>query len=133
MKYIKNLEPILLTNFHGESFKDEDGSPAQMTLKMFLLTKLADPKFGRDMESITSAFQIKKAVNESGDDAEYYEIETTDWEVLSSVVKTPSTQNHYNPVLSHCLIPFMKAITGATDEVVENLVENEEEELGREE
>ena len=126
MKYIKNLEPILLTNFHGENFKDEDGEPAKMTHKSFILQKLADPKFGRDMDAITSAFQLKKAVNDAGDEAAYFAVETKDWEVLSSVIKSPSAQNHYNPILSHCLIPFMKAITDAEDSVVVDLVEEEE-------
>lgn len=121
MKYIKNLKPILLTNFHGENFKDEKGEPAKMTLKMFILEKLADPKFGRDMEAITSAFQLKKALTDAGDNPGYFAVETKDWEVLSSVVKTPSAQNHYNPVLSHCLIPFMKAVTEAVDTVEDSI------------
>lgn len=123
---MKVLDPILLTNFHGESFKDDSGEDAKMTLKSFIYQKLADAKFGRDYDAISSAFQIKQAVSGADDDAEFIALETKDWETLNSVVKSPSEANQYNPVLSHCLIPFMKAIIDAVDELPKDESDSEE-------
>jgi len=114
MKYIKVPQPVKLVSLFGETFKNKDGSDAELSCQEFILQRLMDSKFGAGMESITSAFQIKQAVEESHD-SDTIKLENKDWELLADVIKTPSQGNQYNTNLSHCLLKLMKAITNATD------------------
>lgn len=112
MKYIKKLNPVTLTNLQNTPFEDENGAPITMTIQSFILQRLIDSKFGTGMEGLLSATQIKTAVEESGD---YIELETKDWELLSNVVRQPSSDQQYNPNIAHCLVPIIQAILNATD------------------
>jgi len=112
MKYIKMQETVKLVSLFGDQFKDENGGDAELTCKQFILQRLLDKKFGTGMDAIMSAFQIKQALEKADD---VLELETKDWELLVSVVKTPSPGSEYNTNVAHCLLDFMKAIIGASD------------------
>ena len=111
MKYIKVTESVKLTNWYGEEMKGQDGVPAVISFKDFVIGRLMDPKFSKDMATILRAFEIKTRAEKMG---EYLMLEDADYSLLSDVVSNPSSQAPYNSLISHCLVPFFKAVTEAT-------------------
>lgn len=118
MKYMKVLPNIKLTNLFGEEFKDENGKSVHLSFKDFVLQRLADPKFSKNMDSILSAVQIKNAIENIKED-EVLGLETSDWKNLADAVKEPSPQTPYNSLMSHALLPFMQEIVNAKDTKLE--------------
>lgn len=119
MKYMKVLPSIKLTNFFGEAFKDENGEEVFVSFKSFILQRLSDPKFSKNMDLIMSAVQIKNAVDAVEEGGELA-LETSDWNNLVDVIKEPSPQTPYNPLMAHALVPFMKEIVDAKDNSLES-------------
>ncbi len=111
MKYIKVPESVKLTNWYGEEMKGQDGSPAVISFREFILGRLMDPKLSKDMSTILRAFEIKTRAEKM---SEYLMLEDADYALLSDVVSSPSPQAPYNSLISHCLVPFFKAVTEAT-------------------
>ena len=111
MKYIIVPEDIKLTSWAGEVMKDESGQQATIRFKDFIIGRLMDPKFAKDMSTILRAVEIKAKTNGMG---KVLALEDVDFELLADVTRNPSPQYSYNPTISHCLVPYLKAITEAT-------------------
>jgi hypothetical protein len=110
MKYIKVPADVQLTNWYGEAIKGQDGNQAVIKFYDFILGRLQDPKFAKDMATILRAFEIKTKADKMTD---YLALEDVDYNFLQDVVVNPSPQAPYNGMISHCLIAFMKAVTEA--------------------
>ena len=115
MKYMRVLDTITLKNVFGKvvSAEDEDGNKtdAALSFKDFVLGRLLDAKFSKDVEGVMSAMQIKQAVDQAD---KVLALETSDWTKLLDAVKNPS--GGYNPAIAISLVPFMKEIINASDE-----------------
>jgi hypothetical protein len=112
MKYMKVPADVKLTNWYGEEIKDQKGEPvAPITFYDFIIGRLTDPKFSKDMATILRAFEIKTRAKKMG---AYLALEDVDYTALLDVVTEPSPQAPYNSMISHCLVPFFKAVTEAT-------------------
>lgn len=110
MRYIQMQPDVMLHNIEGNALQDEKGDHVTISLKRFILGRLTDPSFAADMASVLSALQIREAVERADN---VIEIETEDWKRLAAATKTP--QGGYNAAFAHCLVPFMKAITEASE------------------
>ena len=120
MKYMKVPANVKLTNWYGEEIKDQKGeSAAPISFKDFCIGRLMDPKFSKDMATILRAFEIKNRVQKMG---EYLMLEDVDYAALLDAVTEPSPQAPYNSLISHCLVPFFKAVTEATSKEPEPVV-----------
>jgi hypothetical protein len=107
MKYITIPKPIELFSIQGDRIQDEHGVPQNMTFDQFVLGRLVDPAFGSDMAAVCSVVEIKtqsKAANG------VLALENADWERLAEATR----HGKYHPLVAHCLLPFMKAITEAS-------------------
>lgn len=111
MKYIRVPADVQLTNWYGEAIKGPDGEQATIKFYDFIVGRLQDPKFAKDMATILRAFEIKTKAEKMG---ECLALEDVDYNFLQDVVVNPSPQAPYNSMISHCLIAFMKAVTEAT-------------------
>jgi hypothetical protein len=98
-----------LINIVGEQLKDESGAPLTITFRQFLLGRLVDPAFAKDMTAVLSAVQIKEAVEKSNG---VIALESADWERLRDATKAPQGGG-YNPTVAHCLAGYMRAIVDA--------------------
>ena len=112
MKYMKVLDSIELTDIFGTVIVDENGEPIKLSFEKFILGRLSDPQFSKNMDMVMSAFQIKQAVDKCDD---ILELETSDWTRLVEAVKNPSAQAAYHPMYATKLVPFMKEIINATE------------------
>lgn len=117
MKYVKLLPTVEIVDLFGETIKDNAGNIVTLSMKSFILQRLLDPKFGANMETLTSASQIRGALKDAED---YVALETKDWELLADVTKNPSPQSQYNTNVAHCLLDYMKAIINPLDSLKEN-------------
>jgi hypothetical protein len=114
MKYIKmQPEVALINSMTGEPIKEQSGDPSTFTFEQFILSRLCDAKFGRDMEKIFQAIKIRKQLKEAD---EYMTLEDADHAALVDSVKSPSAETMYNAVVAASFVPFMEAINGATSE-----------------
>lgn len=113
MKYMKVLDSVELTDVFDKAVVDEKGEPVKLTFEQFVLGRLSDPQFSKNMDMVMSAFQIKQALDKCNGTLE---LETSDWNNLVEAVKNPSPQTAYHPLYAVNLVPFMKEIINATDE-----------------
>jgi hypothetical protein len=111
MKYIKVPEDVKLTTWSGEVMKDQSGEQAVITFKDFVVGRLMDPKFSKDMSTILRAVEIKGRLEKM---EKVLMLEDIDFELLADATRSPSPQYSYNPAISHCLVAYLKAITEAS-------------------
>jgi hypothetical protein len=111
MKYIKVPESVRMTNWYGEEVKNQEGEGATVTFKEFVVGRLMDPKFSKDMATILRAFEIKTQAEKM---TSLLVLEDVDYDLLLDVVANPSQQAQYNSLISYCLVPFFKAVKDAT-------------------
>jgi len=111
MKYIMVPGDIKLTSWSGDEMKDSDGNQASITFKDFIIGRLMDPKFSKDMSTILRAVEIKGKGSKMG---KILALEDVDFELLADTTRHPSPNYSYNPAISHCLVPYLKAITEAS-------------------
>jgi hypothetical protein len=110
VRYIPIQPDIALTNIEGDPVNNEKGDQITISFKRFVLARLMNPQFTQTMDGVLVAVQIKQAVEAATD---VIEIETEDWKRLVEATKSP--HGGYNAQVAHCLAPFMKAITEASE------------------
>ncbi len=110
MKYIKVPEDVKLTTWHGEPINESNGEQSIIKFKDFVIGRLMDAKFSKDMSTILRAIEIKSRVDKMETELA---LEDVDWKLLNDVTESPSPQQQYNPNISHCLVPFFMAVTKA--------------------
>ena len=64
MKYIEVPPDQPIFNLAGEAVSDELGNAAVANFRIFVLGRLADPKFGRSMADVLAACEIKSRLDE---------------------------------------------------------------------
>jgi hypothetical protein len=114
MKFIKMLPDVELKTMSGELVKDEDDNVATASMKDLLYGRLTDPKCAGSMDAIIKAVKMKELIDDAD---EYLVLDDAYWALLSDVVKNPSPQAAYNPVIAHCLLGFMEAVTEPLDKL----------------
>lgn len=111
MKYITVPGFVDIFNLTGDRVKDEKGADATMTFAQFVLGRLADPKFGKSMAAVMTAFEIKKQVDAPEDGV--VALENEHHKALLDAVESP--ESAYHPAFAQNLVPFMLAVKNATD------------------
>lgn len=127
MHYIHIPPPIAMLTLAGLPFKDEQDSPVVCTFGDFLFGKgqfvpgrLTDPKF-EGLAGMIAVVEIKRcydALAASGAllaGGAVLALENDHWQKLKEVTEKPSPSTAYAPVIMHNLLPFMKAVTEATE------------------
>ncbi len=109
MKYITIPSSIDLYNVQGDRIHDERGTPQYMTFEHFIYGRLVDPAFGCDMAAVCSVVEVKTQMKGANG---VLALENVDWERLAEATR----HGKYHPLVAHCLLPFMKAITEASSE-----------------
>lgn len=112
MKYIKVLEDIPIFNLSGDRMIGDDGSPAIVTFRQFVLGRLGDPKFSEDIHAIIAAVEIKKQLDYANG---VLALENDHHQRLAAVTERPSPQSAYHPAVAFNLLPYMQAITNPAD------------------
>lgn len=109
MKTITIPQSVFLDDQNGNPLVDQTGSPVEVTFKNFVgSTILVDAKFGKTMEDVLSAVEIKTKL---AMEKPTLELEDKDWERLLAVTSEPT--NGYNTVVVVQLVSFFKAIKDA--------------------
>src|SRR5690348_15117948 len=115
MKFITVPEPIVLIDLitgsrirrHLDNGEIIDEPP--ITMAKFLMTMLlVDVKFGKGLDTIISASNIKKAFDKAAP-GEVVSLEDEDHALLVEVMKSPT--NPYPPILALQYVPFFRAIS----------------------
>jgi 4-aminobutyrate aminotransferase-like enzyme len=110
MKYMKDPGDVdEITAVTGEKVVNRRGEAVKGSFKVFILGRLTEQAFGTGMEAVLSAQKIAKAAEEMNG---ILAIEDADYKNLEASVKLGT----YDPQTAINHIPYMKAVTEASDE-----------------
>lgn len=116
MKHIKLLPDIPITALNGEQLRDENGTPAFLPHRDFILSLLGDKQWiDGGLDWLYAAFEIKRLVLGLADDATSLPLEDAHYEKLKKVAEEP-TQRHPNPNVTLCSVPLVRSIADAKDD-----------------
>lgn len=109
MKTIIIPQPIAIYDLAGNPMLDQSGNPVVINFKTFVSsTLLVDPKYGKTLNDILSAVEVKTKLVLAEDKLE---LDDEHWERLVTVLKDPS--NPYLPHVVMQILPFLLAIRDA--------------------
>lgn len=109
MKTIKIPQPVTICDAAGNPVLDQAGNPVVITFKNFVSgTLLADPKYGKTLNDILSAVDVKTKLILAEDKLE---LDDEHWDRLVAVMKEPS--NPYMPHTVTQIVSFLLAIRDA--------------------
>lgn len=102
-------QDIILVDDDNNVLLDPNGKPVSISFKKFVgSTLLTDQKYGKTMDDILSAVDVKARLAVAVDSVE---LEREDWEKLCAVMKEPSSG--YVPAIATQLSSFFLAIKNA--------------------
>ena len=92
---------------------------ASIPFKDFVYTRLADPKFVEGREGAAGAIfalETKTTLDKGAwTEGQYIALENEQYKALLRVIDKPS--GGYDTRVQHCIVPYLRAIMGALDEL----------------
>lgn len=123
-RYITLLPDIEVKTLEGDKpyFVDKDGKSKSLTHRQFIISRTADASFGvLGMAGMVSAAAIRIAVDKLGP-GDVLALDEDDYNRLLEAVEKPKALGGdgrpvdagYDPIAGPQLVPFLRAIKGAT-------------------